>query len=77
MMVTKWELITDAERTVLERTPFGQPCSGCGTVLDTEADFAKHFTLIRRTGWPSTATTPVREDYYLNLGNCPEKKEEK
>jgi hypothetical protein len=41
----------------LSKTKCGLTCSGCGTVLDTEEDFAKHFTI------------PDRR--YLNLGECP------
>lgn len=48
MAVTKWDLITEAEREGLERTPFGKNCTGCEQLLETEADFAKHFLLYSR-----------------------------
>ena len=35
----------------------GLSCGGCGTVLETEADFAKHFI--------------VTDERFLNLGECP------
>lgn len=62
-MATKWDLLTEKERSALERVPFrdfaGQPgkCSKCGMTLFTEADFAQHFVLYDRT--------------HLNLGYCP------
>jgi hypothetical protein len=71
-MVTKWELITDTERMALVRTPFGKPCSGCGRQLDTEADFAQHFALIRNGVPMLPGTPPSRDYYYLNLGVCPD-----
>lgn len=43
----------------LKGTPFGRPCTGCGTLLATEADFEAHFI--------------VKDENYLNLGRCPEK----
>jgi hypothetical protein len=43
----------------MERTPLKVPCSGCGLLLATEADFARHFILYDRT--------------YRNLGYCPVK----
>lgn len=43
----------------LTNTPFGKECSGCGKVLETEADFAKHYT--------------VSDPRYFNLGTCPDK----
>lgn len=43
----------------LERTTFGRSCTGCGVELATEADFVKHFV--------------VRDERYLNLGECPNK----
>lgn len=67
---TKWSVLqqrlakarADAERIEndlawMERTPCGLRCSGCGLLLLTEAEFAKHFVL------PDTR--------YLNLGDCP------
>ncbi|MFI0553451.1 hypothetical protein [Streptomyces scabiei] len=54
---TKWDLINDAERASLEKIPFGHPCTGCGEMLATEADFAKHFY--------------VPDPIYKNLGECP------
>lgn len=62
-MVTKWDLISAEERASLERTPLSVPCSGCNTPLETEADVAKHFVLMRRSP----------NEYYLNLGWCPVK----
>jgi hypothetical protein len=35
-------------------------CSGCGALLQTEADFAKHFL--------------IPDERFLNLGYCPNKK---
>lgn len=55
-MVTKWDLIDETERAALNRIPFGDACSGCGIMLTTEGDFARHFVLTDRR--------------YLNLGNC-------
>lgn len=46
-----------AELDGMARTPFDQRCAGCGTLLDTEADFAAHFV--------------VDDLRYLNLGACP------
>jgi len=70
MSDTKWSLLqrqlanlnADAAKLAAElewmkRTPFGQPCSGCGAALATEADFAKHFVV-----------TDLR---LLNIGHCP------
>jgi hypothetical protein len=70
MKRTKWEILearmTKAQKAWekasqeiigLERTPFGGSCGSCGAVLDTEADFAKHYL--------------VDDERYLNLGNCP------
>lgn len=55
--VTKWDLISEAERAALEVTPFGHPCTACDVHLATEADFAKHFLLYNRA--------------LLNVGYCP------
>lgn len=62
-MVTKWDLISAEERILLERTPLKVPCTGCLLPLETEADFAKHFVLMRKS--------PT--EFYLNLGWCPVK----
>jgi hypothetical protein len=43
----------------LHNTPCGLTCDGCGTLLVTEGDFAAHFV--------------IRDENYLNLGNCPER----
>ncbi|MDH6462078.1 hypothetical protein M2302_002253 [Micromonospora sp. A200] len=65
MSTTKWDLISDADRDALDRTPFtrwdGTPgeCSGCGEELPTEGAFARHFLLYNRV--------------HLNLGYCPRK----
>lgn len=56
---TKWDLIDELERASLEKTPFGHPCTGCGEVLATEGDFARHFF--------------VPDPRYKNLGWCPVK----
>jgi hypothetical protein len=45
------------ELASLERTPCNLNCSGCGVLLETEADFAQHFVL--------------SDTRYLNLGECP------
>lgn len=58
-MTTKADLITPEELAALDRTPLGYRCTGCGLMLHTEGDFARHFTLIDRV--------------HLNLGNCPRK----
>jgi hypothetical protein len=42
-----------------ERQNCDLTCSGCGAVLETEADFAKHFL--------------IPDERYLNLGYCPVK----
>lgn len=57
MATTKWDLISDTERTALNATPFGGACSACGQVLATEGDFARHFI--------------VPDARYRNLGWCP------
>jgi hypothetical protein len=54
---TKWDLITEAYHGKLVETSFGHPCSGCGEMLHTEADFARHFI--------------VPDVRYVNLGFCP------
>ena len=41
----------------LEATFCGLRCSGCDTLLKTEADFARHFE--------------IPDSRYLNLGECP------
>lgn len=55
--VTKWDVISDAEKESLRNTPFQSTCSGCDLWLETEADFARHFILF--------------EVRYKNLGYCP------
>lgn len=55
--LTKWNLLSDEERVWAENTPFVTKCSGCGVMLETEADFAKHFVI-----------SDVR---LFNLGTCP------
>lgn len=70
MAVTKWDVLVsrrdelaaqleaaNRELRGLEITRCGLTCSGCGTYLETEADFAKHFV--------------IPDIRYLNLGNCP------
>lgn len=54
---TKWDLITEAEKADLEKIPFGHRCTGCGELLVTEANFAKHFF--------------VPDPRYKNIGYCP------
>lgn len=67
---TKWDILTERLSTMedkaaklrreleaLQRTTFGLPCSGCLEILETEADFARHYL--------------VRDERYLNLGWCP------
>lgn len=69
---TKWTILSDrlakareacadAEQALygLDGTPCGLTCSGCGKFLETEGDFARHFT--------------VPDSRYLNLGECPSK----
>ena len=69
-MRTKWQILNErrakaqaaadsiaADFRWMERTVFGRPCIGCGTMLETEADFAQHFV--------------IPDERYLNLGNCP------
>lgn len=55
--LTKWDYLHDDQRAGLELTQFNHPCSGCGVMLATEADFAKHFI--------------IKDSLYLNLGECP------
>ena len=43
----------------MERYSLGSPCTGCGMMLETEADFARHFI--------------VKNPAHLNLGYCPVK----
>ena len=72
-MMTKWEILEarrdryaaqaaefQRELDDLEKTKCGVTCPGCGTYLETEKDFAQHFTI------PDTR--------YLNLGTCPNRK---
>jgi hypothetical protein len=69
-MITKWGVLqeranklraqlADIEEQLawMERTVINTPCSGCETLLATEADFAKHFGLY------GVAT--------MNVGYCP------
>ena len=71
-MRTKWDVLWERrimlhcelkrladEMDAMERKAFGKPCSGCGELLATEADFAQHFLVPNET--------------YLNLGECPNK----
>ncbi|MGH8967118.1 MAG: hypothetical protein ACRDXB_17570 [Actinomycetes bacterium] len=61
--VTRWDLITDRERTAADATPCrdeaGRPlrCVGCGESLPTEGALARHFIL--------------RDRRFLNLADCP------
>lgn len=57
--LTKWDLLSDEERVWATKTSFGQDCTSCGLVLETEADFARHFI--------------VPDLRYFNLGTCPTK----
>ncbi len=59
-MSTKWDYLSAVERTALDATPLNIRCSGCGTNLATEGDFARHFVLLHGR-------------QYLNLGRCPNK----
>ena len=69
-MATKWEILearrdaylalaAEVQRELddLEKTNFGGTCPRCNEYLETEKDFAQHFT--------------VPDTRYLNLGNCP------
>lgn len=73
-MRTKWSILVArqaelqaqadkarAELAGLEATRFDGECHGCGLLLKTEGDFARHFT--------------VPDARYLNLGECPDKSE--
>lgn len=73
--VTKWDILTERmtslrnqadniqkELDSLKATPFGSICTYCNEMLETEADFAKHFIVPNRA--------------YLNLGECPRKPED-
>jgi hypothetical protein len=44
----------------LETQECGLTCSGCGALLETEADFVRHYL--------------VPDERFLNLGYCPNKK---
>jgi hypothetical protein len=57
--VTKWDLISEETREALEGAVCNLSCPGCGVLLVTEAEFAKHFRLYNPA--------------YLNLGYCPVK----
>lgn len=69
-MVTKWDVLKtrldaarqhvadmQAEMLGMIKTPLKTPCSACGKVLWTEAEFAQHFI--------------VPDTRYLNVGYCP------
>lgn len=69
-MATKWTILESRLATAreevarlestlagLDATPCGLTCDGCGAELETEGDFARHFT--------------IPDSRYLNLGNCP------
>lgn len=45
----------------MDATTCGLTCSGCGTVLDTEGDFARHFYIKKFD----------EMNNFLNLGSCP------
>lgn len=47
----------EAEVDGLDKTRFGHECACCEMWLETERDFAEHFT--------------VEDERYLNLGECP------
>jgi len=70
---TKWDLMTAQVEALeemaasikhrlegLDNTDCGLTCSGCGTYLDTEGDFARHFTVSRHDQMAGR----------LNLGEC-------
>lgn len=57
-MSTKWDYLSDNERVALDATPLNIPCCGCGGILATEGDLARHFILLYGPR-------------YLNLGRCP------
>jgi hypothetical protein len=74
-MRTKWDVLVgrrdllvvaleaaNGQLEWMERTTFGRPCAGCGTILATEADFAKHFL--------------IPDERFLNTGTCPRKDRE-
>ena len=69
---TKWEILQEKLEKVkaevqkqeqylqdLEVMPWGHPCGTCQKILNTEADFAKHYS--------------VPDERYYNLGHCPTK----
>ena len=47
----------------LDNTKCGLTCAGCGTLLETEGDFARHFTVSKMDEMNNN----------LNLGSCPNK----
>lgn len=49
----------DRELESLRNTSCNLHCSGCGVLLETEADFARHYV--------------VKDERFLNLGECPAK----
>lgn len=54
--LTRWLYMSPEERAWAVNTRWGAHCS-CGEWLETEADFAQHFT--------------ISNPRYLNLGECP------
>lgn len=61
--LTRWDLITPAEREALSLAKFNGRCSGCNEYLETEEDFARHFI--------------VSNKQFKNLGECPKKMRER
>lgn len=61
--ITRWDLMSDRERQIMDLTPFTANavglCSVCDTPLRTEGDYARHF--------------PISDVRYPNLGSCPNK----
>lgn len=68
---SKWEILEERAHSLetmakvirrdmewMEETALEVECSGCGTAIHTEADFAKHFVVTNNNG-------------HLNLGECP------
>lgn len=58
-MRTKAEIIPTEQLDALDRQVFGGACAGCGAILATEGDFARHFL--------------IPDERYLNLGLCPKR----
>lgn len=72
MEITKYDIlatrIAKAEKQIAiwrsqieNPAPLGAPCGGCGEILETESDFAKHFVI--------GASAQLQDT--LNLGECP------